>query len=388
MITHKDSFAGAAGNLQNIGGSPIFTTPHTVDVPPEYSIGIDECVRGELVANSLDGRLWMFRDADSLWLVALNWNTSTGRLEFSAAQNFANNSDTVLARGIDWILTNNSIFLAVVSEPYICTSDIFDAGSSATFLYSLLRKGSVAGSGIDPFTGSAWGKRSDNGNSEGNGYFSKDTHLLYPAGSHTFEQCYSVLPAVGDWQLFENFLVRRPDAPLSDGYNGMLNVRPLIPLELKDGSPTFGTGYNLEHRGIQLACGEGQLWARGMYNIGKVSILPAVFDAEGQPLEFYLYIAPDYPCSPFLTSDPMDTHDPQEDIKTFGGHSFLLFDTSLTWPEAEAACEALGGHLATSTSSEKNDFLASLSTRYVSLGGIRKNGVWQWVTGELWDFSS
>ena len=383
MITHSDSFVGALGKIRASGGSRAFTTPTTVDVPPEYSIGVD--VQGELIANSLDGRLWIFRNDAGLGVVVLNWNASTGRLELSDVQAFAGSSDTVLARGIDWVLTNSRIFMASRSSPYVLCSDIFADDCPSSFLYSLLRKGSVSGSGTDPFTGEAWGKRNDNGNSGGEGYFLRDSHLLYPAGTHTFEQCYSVLPAVGEWQLFENFLVRRPDAPLSESYNGQLNVRPLIPLELKGGAPAFGTGYNFDHRGIELSCVNGVLWARGLYHIGRAYILPAVFDAGGNPLEFYLYIAQDFPCSPFL--DGTVPYSFQE----FGGHSFAVFPASLTWKQAKAACEDMGGHLATSTSAEKNSFLTNLAAgSTVWIGGTDEpdNGVWGWVTGETWSYTN
>ena len=73
----------------------------------------------------------------------------------------------------------------------------------------------------------------------------------------------------------------------------------------------------------------------------------------------------------------------------YEGHTFKCFDTALTWDEAEAACEALGGHLATAPSAEKNAFLFSIvSGEYLWLGGQMVNDVWQWVTGETWDYTN
>ena len=293
----KDLFVGALGRVNNHGGSRIYTTPNTVKVEPEYFINVSYNIQGDLIAHSLDGRLWLYRRSRRLGVIALRWSKENSRLEYAAAKNFSNNDDVALACGLDWVLTNNNIFMASDSAPYILQSPLFADDIPDTYLYSFLRAGSVGASGVDPFTNEAWGKREDNGNSEGTGYFSKSTHLLYPAGTHSMEHCYSLLPAVGDWQIVENFLVRRPDAESLDSYNYMQSMRPLIPLELRNGSePLYGTGYNFDHRGIQLACVDGQLCGRGARNIGKVYILPAVFAEDGSVQEYYLYISPDYVC--------------------------------------------------------------------------------------------
>ena len=308
MITRKNLLSGSFGKLQNIGGSRCLPTPQTLRIQPDYSINISYNIQGDLVAHSLDGRLWLYRRSRRLGIIALKWNASTAKLEFAAAQNLSNNSDVILACGLDWVLTNNNIFMVSDNEPYIISANLFDTNIEDTFLYSLLRTSGAGDSGIDPFTSEAWGKREDNGNSEGSGYFSKDAHLLYPAGTHTFEQCYSLLPAVGDWQIFENFLIRRPDHFLNDSYNFMQNVRPLIPLEFHNGKAVYGTGYNFSHRGIQLAHFDGKIYGRGLYNIGRVFLLPAVFDENGEVQEYYLYISPDYPCSPFI-DEALDSTD-------------------------------------------------------------------------------
>ena len=308
MIPHQNLFSGALGKLHNIGGSRIYTTPHTVSVPAEYSINVTYNIQGDLVGHSLDGRLWLYRSSRILGIIALKWNAGQGKLEYAAALNLSNNDDVVLACGLDWVLTNNNIFMSADEEPYIRSSRLFDANIPDTFLYSILRSGSIGTSGIDPFTGEAWGKREDNGNAEGTGYFSKSNHLLYPAGTHTFEKCYSLLPAVGDWQIFENFLVRRPDAECISSYNYMQAIRPLIPLEFCNGAAAYGTGYNFDHRGIQLSHCNGEIRGKGLYNIGRISLIPAVFGEGGTVQEYYLYISPDYPCSSFL-SNALDTSD-------------------------------------------------------------------------------
>lgn len=76
------------------------------------------------------------------------------------------------------------------------------------------------------------------------------------------------------------------------------------------------------------------------------------------------------------------------DAKTFGGHSYAVYDLTSTWKEAEAYCEGLGGHLATITSREENDYLYNLvvangyRNAYFGLTDENKEGTWQWVTGE------
>ena len=53
----------------------------------------------------------------------------------------------------------------------------------------------------------------------------------------------------------------------------------------------------------------------------------------------------------------------------YNGHTFKYFSDTKTWAEAQAACEALGGHLATSTSAEKNAFLTTLTTKQQKVCG-------------------
>ena len=44
----------------------------------------------------------------------------------------------------------------------------------------------------------------------------------------------------------------------------------------------------------------------------------------------------------------------------FNGRAYAVYDVSMTWHEAKAYCESLGGHLATITSAEEQLFVQSL----------------------------
>lgn len=77
-------------------------------------------------------------------------------------------------------------------------------------------------------------------------------------------------------------------------------------------------------------------------------------------------------------------------IKDFEDHSYCFFmlEQIHTWEEAARYCESLGGHLATITSEEENDFLYSfmrgcgLCTAYFGFSDAEEEGNWKWVTGE------
>jgi hypothetical protein len=85
-------------------------------------------------------------------------------------------------------------------------------------------------------------------------------------------------------------------------------------------------------------------------------------------------------------------------------HQYKYVDTLMTWDDAEAYAESLGGYLATVTSQAENDFLWNTFTFYISnipiygynpvLGGFQPIGTpepdtgWQWITGEVWDYTN
>lgn len=72
---------------------------------------------------------------------------------------------------------------------------------------------------------------------------------------------------------------------------------------------------------------------------------------------------------------------------TFKNHRYEVFDESLTWQEAKAKCEEMGGHLVTIDSQEENDFVAKLiSNKEKNLYWIgcyldTQTDEWYWVDG-------
>ncbi len=71
----------------------------------------------------------------------------------------------------------------------------------------------------------------------------------------------------------------------------------------------------------------------------------------------------------------------------FEGHRYEVFsDKVSTWEEAEEYCESLGGHLATITCKEENDYVYQLminsgyQSAYFGLIDKDEEGKWKWVT--------
>ena len=83
-------------------------------------------------------------------------------------------------------------------------------------------------------------------------------------------------------------------------------------------------------------------------------------------------------------------HDIPVDAVCFNGHAYKLYSQSMTWDEAKAHFESLGGHLVTITSQDEQDFINSyvsaLDRAYVWIGLRHPWG--QWVTGEAITFTN
>lgn len=72
------------------------------------------------------------------------------------------------------------------------------------------------------------------------------------------------------------------------------------------------------------------------------------------------------------------------------GHHYQRIDVPLSWRDAQRACEAIGGHLATVTSEEENQFVFSnFGNDHVCWLGATdeaEQGKWRWVTDEPFEY--
>lgn len=74
------------------------------------------------------------------------------------------------------------------------------------------------------------------------------------------------------------------------------------------------------------------------------------------------------------------------------GHSYLLTDTTLSWPDAEMAAQRLNGHLVTVNSVAENAWLnqtfGSAGELWIGLNLLSTNGNWTWSSGEPFGYSN
>jgi len=79
-------------------------------------------------------------------------------------------------------------------------------------------------------------------------------------------------------------------------------------------------------------------------------------------------------------------------VKSFEDHHYVLYTQPMTWKEAKRSCESVGGHLATITSQEEDDWIRKTFPQswqfWLGATDEAKENEWQWVTGEDWQYSS
>lgn len=82
------------------------------------------------------------------------------------------------------------------------------------------------------------------------------------------------------------------------------------------------------------------------------------------------------------------------DSAYYDGSVYQVFDEGMSWYEAKAYCENLGGHLATITSQTEQDFIegmiANQDKNNYWLGGTNasQSGQWEWITGEPFEYTN
>lgn len=82
---------------------------------------------------------------------------------------------------------------------------------------------------------------------------------------------------------------------------------------------------------------------------------------------------------------PADSH-------FYNGHYYKVYNMDYTWTEASEYCVSQGGHLMTITSEEEQAILQNLGLKSGTnywIGGTdsKREGRWEWVTGEKWLFT-
>lgn len=91
------------------------------------------------------------------------------------------------------------------------------------------------------------------------------------------------------------------------------------------------------------------------------------------------------------SSEKVATLKRSEQQGRFQNSRYEIIYGKLTWWEAAAYCESLGGHLATITSQAEQDFIDSLNSDgdRLWIGGYRPDGlVFAWITGEPWNYTN
>ena len=82
------------------------------------------------------------------------------------------------------------------------------------------------------------------------------------------------------------------------------------------------------------------------------------------------------------------------EVQKWKGHTYQLFNKAANWDEAEEFCKSLGGHLVTINNADEQKMieimLKSSEKKFWLqwLGGIKKDSVWQWVTGEEFNYNN
>jgi choice-of-anchor C domain-containing protein len=121
---------------------------------------------------------------------------------------------------------------------------------------------------------------------------------------------------------------------------------------------------------------------RGLY---FVTVQLTIGDSDGDPVR--------YVTDGWTPVEP-DGEGPWTSLFNANGHHYaVIYNNGLTWDEAEAGAEGLGGYLATITDADENTFIKNLldgGSFYIGGSDPDLNGSWHWATGpeageEFWD---
>lgn len=129
---------------------------------------------------------------------------------------------------------------------------------------------------------------------------------------------------------------------------------------------------------------EGDWWVFYVYDYDHN------FEKGNYTTHIYPYDAYNNHCSGGVGYSFANSYQPQ--TFTYSDHTYELYNDLLTWEEAKAKCESLGGHLVTINSQEEqNAVVAAMSTgvrENYFIGGKTVNGETTWITGEPLEYSN
>lgn len=247
----KDLFSGSLGRLNNHGGAKMYTTPHTIGVQPEYEVETDIPSVAEFVTCTLDGRIWIYRRSRRYYVAVFRWDEETQKLVFVSTTVL--NGETVIKRGVDWILTDKSFIQPSDNEPYISQTK----------------------------------------------YDSDDTSYIDAIN----ESC-SFFPEFETWDKIQGTqTIHIADAPSLDLRSlNIIEVPSQAFWETSQGNVGSLEFHYYDDNNIQayinfkfqLCYCNGQIFCKGKAHIGRAYLLPRRFNSEGEPVGFYLYISPSY----------------------------------------------------------------------------------------------
>lgn len=87
---------------------------------------------------------------------------------------------------------------------------------------------------------------------------------------------------------------------------------------------------------------------------------------------------------------PVIDADVPEDAVAYQGHFYKIYFEDMDWDIARQECIKLGGHLATITDAEEQQFIEELNSDHSCLwiGGFLEDNQWRWVTEEALVYSN
>jgi hypothetical protein len=90
---------------------------------------------------------------------------------------------------------------------------------------------------------------------------------------------------------------------------------------------------------------------------------------------------------------PGDNTEGYSEASEYNGHFYYISDMPMTWLEASAAAQALGGNLVTINDAAENEFIFNtyylpFSDIYIGLNDLNTEGEFEWVSGEPLEYSN